>query len=441
VAHSPLAEEAELHVVPSPWPALIGLGVVVALSLATIGIDLVIDDHTAAETSELVDNSLRSVTIADDLRNQVHRLARPSLDRGSLSAVARHIAEDAHAYNPLATSEGEVEEWSRLQLLLDRLQREPTDANQRAQMLGLAEGSIDRLIEINSREAKQFVAEIREAHQHGLVADIVVGMITLVLAIGVAVVLLRTLRRQHELVRLRMETLGERTRDLEQFAARTAHDLKGPLAPLRGYADLLGMNPNAHAHDLAAKIARATDRMATIIDDLLALSLSGQPPAGEVDVQQCTHELLEELSDALDLDAVDVSVPPCVAACAPGVCHQIMRNVLTNALKFRSPDRPLRVRIDARRLDDTIEIAVTDNGIGMNAEAVERAFEPFYRARTVKPVPGHGLGLAIVKRTIDALGGNCRIESELAKGTRIVLRIPAVTSSAGRARVPVSRSA
>jgi hypothetical protein len=139
VAHSPLAEEAELHVVPSPWPALIGLGVVVALSLATIGIDLVIDDHTAAETSDLVDNSLRSVTIADDLRNQVHRLARANLDRGSLSAVARHIADDARAYNPLATGEGEVEEWSRLQLLLDRLQREPTDANQRAQLLGQAE--------------------------------------------------------------------------------------------------------------------------------------------------------------------------------------------------------------------------------------------------------------------------------------------------------------
>jgi signal transduction histidine kinase len=439
VAHSPLADEAELHVVPSPWPALIGLGVVVALSLATIGIDLVIDDHTAAETSELVDNSLRSVTIADDLRNQVHRLARPNLDRGALSAVARHIADDAHAYNPLVTYEGEVEEWSRLQLLLDRLQREPTEPNQRAQLLGQAEASIDRLIGINSREAETFVSEIREAHHDGLVADIVVGIITLALAIGVAIVLLRTLRRQHELVRLRMETLGERTRDLEQFAARTAHDLKGPLAPLRGYADLLGLDPKAH--ELAGKIARATDRMATIIDDLLALSLSGQPPEGHVDVQQCTHELLEELSDVLDLDAVDVSVSPCVAACAPGVCHQIMRNVLTNAIKFRSPDRPLRVRIDARRLDDTIEIAVTDNGIGMNAEAIERAFEPFYRARTVKPVPGHGLGLAIVKRTIDTLGGNCRIDSEPAKGTRVVLRIPAVTSSAARVRVPVSRSA
>src|SRR5262249_60243693 len=111
-------------------------------------------------------------------------------------------------------------------------------------------------------------------------------------------------------------------------AARRGHDLKGPPAPLRGYADLLGMDPNAH--DLAAKIARATDRMATIIDDLLALSMSGQPPEGQVDVQQCTHELLEELADVLDLDAVDVSVPPCVAACAPGVCHQIMRNVLPN---------------------------------------------------------------------------------------------------------------
>ncbi len=439
MAHSPIADEAELHVVPSPWPALIGLGVVVALSLATIGIDLVIDDHTAAETSELVDNSLHSVTIADDLRNQVHRLGRPNLDHNTLAAVARHIADDARAYNPTATYEGEVEEWSRLQIILDRLQRADIDPNARAQLLGQAEGSIDRLIGINSREAEGYVNAIRDAHQRGLIADVIVGIITLILATGVGVVLLRTLRRQHELVRLRIASLGERTRDLEQFAARTAHDLKGPLAPLRGYADLLGMDP--HAHDLASKIARATDRMATIIDDLLALSLSGQPPAGEVDVQQCTHELLEELSDVLDLDAVDVSVMPCVAACAPGVCHQLMRNVLTNAIKFRSPDRPLHIRIDVRQLDDTIEIAVTDNGIGMTPDIVERAFEPFFRARTVKPVPGHGLGLAIVKRTVDALGGNCRIESEAGKGTKVSLRVPAVKSSGGRVRVLAHRSA
>src|SRR5258705_1232221 len=95
---SEIGDEADLHVVPSMWPPLIGLAVVVVLSLATIGIDVVIDEHTANETGDLVDNSLRSVAIADDLRVQVHRLARPNLGDGRLASIAAQIAKDAHLY-------------------------------------------------------------------------------------------------------------------------------------------------------------------------------------------------------------------------------------------------------------------------------------------------------------------------------------------------------
>jgi len=170
--------------------------------------------------------------------------------------------------------------------------------------------------------------------------------------------------------------------------------------------------------------------MATIIDDLLALSMSGKPPAGEVAVDDATHELIEELTPLLNDAHIETSLPHTTAACAPGVFHQILRNLITNSIKFRAPERQLHIEIDARRLDDTIEIAVADNGIGMSEEVIDRAFDPFFRGRTAKAVPGHGLGLAIVKRTVEALGGTCKLESELGCGTRVVLRLPAARPSA-----------
>ena len=170
----------------------------------------------------------------------------------------------------------------------------------------------------------------------------------------------------------------------------------------------------------------------TIIDDLLELSTSGHPPPGQVTVDATLRELLDDLAPVLADATVDLAVPPCVAACAPGVFHQIVRNVMTNAIKFQSPERPLAVRIEARHLDATIELAISDNGIGMPPDVIERAFEPFFRGRVGKSVPGHGLGLAIVKRTVEALGGSCKLESELDRGTRVLIRIPAVASAEAR---------
>jgi signal transduction histidine kinase len=74
-------------------------------------------------------------------------------------------------------------------------------------------------------------------------------------------------------------------------------------------------------------------------------------------------------------------------------------------------------------------VAVTDNGVGMDREAVRRAFEPFFRARSDRA--GHGLGLANRRRYVQALGGSIRLTSELDVGTRVELRLPRVRSLPG----------
>ncbi|HEY0481475.1 MAG TPA: HAMP domain-containing sensor histidine kinase [Kofleriaceae bacterium] len=431
-------EDRDLDRVASAWLVLAALAAVCGLSLASIALDLAIGHQTAVRTAQLVDDSLRSVALADDLRYQAYRLSANPLDRAQLMAIGAQIAADAREYDPIATGRGERAEWSSLQLMFGRLQQDREDSSSIASLVTGIEQSIRRLIEINRRDAREDQAAITALHHRGLVADAAIGAVTLALAIGVAIVVLRSLRRQRGLVRRHIAAIAERSRELEAFAGRVAHDLRGPLAPVMVCAELLAQ-PGANVPVLAERIHRSSERMAGLIDDLLALSIAGRVPPGRGEVAEVVREVLDDLGPDLRGAEVTVAVADCATACTPGVLAQLVRNVVGNAIKYRGADRPLQVTIDARphcapagdaateATGDAglIELVISDNGVGMTREAAAHAFDPFYRASSTGGIPGHGLGLAIVKRTVDAMGGDCALTSVPNQGTRVTLHLPA----------------
>ena len=400
------------------WPPLVALAIVVLLSLAMLGVDLVVDRATADTTNELVNNSLRSIAIADDLRYQAYRLATANLAPDQIESIAEQIDADAKAYNPLATSAGEGAEWDRLQALFAHLRHEqPLPASgSSATLVNEIETSIARLVEINQNAARDNAREIADAHKTGLVADAIVGTITLVLAVLVAVALVRSLRRERA-------SIDEKKRELAAFAARTAHDLKGPLSPLKGYSDLLSLNTTPEVQEISKRLSRAVERMTGVIENLLAISVHGKLPPGKVGVAPVVLEVLDELRDELHDAELAVDVGDLSTACSAGVLAQVLRNVITNSAKYRAPERRLALRVEAKGDGDRVEIAVADNGIGMDSDALAHAFEPLYRAPGSSS-PGHGLGLSIVKRTVDSLGGTVAIASTRGQGTRVTLRVP-----------------
>src|SRR5262245_8009818 len=83
-----------------------------------------------------------------------------------------------------------------------------------------------------------------------------------------------------------------------------------------------------------------------------------------------------------------------------------------NSIKYRRPDVRLEIGIYGRRVNDSYEFRVTDNGAGMSAEDATHVFDPFFRATRVRSIPGTGLGLSIVKRVIHASGGDISLASE-----------------------------
>lgn len=407
------------------WPPIVALAIVVLMALAMLGVDLVVDRATADTTNELVNNSMRSIALADDLRYQAYRLATANLAQDQIQSIAEQIDADARAYNPLATGVGEGAEWDRLQALLAHLRHEqplPTYGSS-ATLINEIETSIARLVEINQSDARTSAAEIADAHRSGLVADSIVGALTLSMAALVAVALVRSLRRERELVRSHVASLDEKNRELAAFASRVAHDLRGPLSPLRGYSDVLSVHDSPEVREVSKRISRASERMGGIIDDMLSLSVHGKPAPGRGTITPIVLETLDELRDDLRDAELAVDVGDLTTACSAGVLAQVLRNVITNAVKYRAPDRRLSLRVEARGAGSAVEIVVADNGVGMDSEACAHAFEPLYRAPGAS-TPGHGLGLSIVKRTLDSLGGSVALESTPGQGTRVRMRVP-----------------
>jgi signal transduction histidine kinase len=412
--------------VPAAWPALVALGVVVLLSIATVAVDLVVDGRTADTTAGMTENSLRSVAIADDLRYQAYRLSTVNLTPDQIASIAEQIDADARAYDPLVNTASEGREFDRLQSMLAHLRHEQplSTSGSSATLISEIETSIARLVAINQAEARRDAARIVAAHSGGLVIDAIVGAITLVLAGLGALVLLRALSRQRALLRVHLASLGERNRELNAFAARTAHDLKGPLSPLKGYADLLSLRDEPEVREIARRIQRAAERMTGVIEDLLELSVHGKPVPGKVTVTPVVLELLDELRNDLHDVEVKLELGDSTTACSANVLAQILRNLIVNAAKYRAPSRQLVLRITARHVDDMVELVVADTGIGMDPDTTAHAFEPLYRAPGALS-PGHGLGLAIVRRTVQAVGGTVALTSTKGEGTRVTVRVPA----------------
>jgi signal transduction histidine kinase len=170
---------------------------------------------------------------------------------------------------------------------------------------------------------------------------------------------------------------------------------------------------------MALRIRKAVDRMARVVDDMLALSVAGAPPPGQSSMDAVVTAVLEELEPELRGVEVMAKLSAGRVACSEGI-----RNLVGNALKFRARSRPLQIRLESRDVGPMVEIAIEDNGVGMDPESATHAFEPFYRGQLDLEVPGHGLGLAIVDRTTRALGGTREMSSVLNQGTRIVVRLP-----------------
>jgi two-component system phosphate regulon sensor histidine kinase PhoR len=221
----------------------------------------------------------------------------------------------------------------------------------------------------------------------------------------------------------------------QEFVANVSHELRTPLAIFCGYLETLTDNPALSEEEtrrIVEAMQRHSERLNALVEDLLTLT---RLEAGRVETQFSTirvdaffRQLAQDWGmrgEALHAE-IEIDVPGEVMSLEVDTLRfeQVMLNLIENAVTYSNP--PRRISLSARADANEVEVRVADNGIGIPPGDLPHIFERFYRVDKgrSRASGGTGLGLSIVKHIIQAHGGNVYAESELGKGTTIVIRLP-----------------
>lgn len=234
-----------------------------------------------------------------------------------------------------------------------------------------------------------------------------------------------------EELRERELQLRRSNEELEHFAYLASHDLQEPLRTIRSYVDLLEQRAGSGLDDRARSwlgfVSDGAERMSHLIADLLEYSRTGlaHGPAQDADLNAAWDLAAANLEHAIGATGATVTrgeLP--VVRARPRELTSLLQNLIANSLKYRG-DAPPTVHASARARNGSWEIAVTDNGIGIDPRFHDRVFGLFQRLHTAEEYPGTGMGLAIVKKIVESNGGDVRVQSPAGGGTTFVVTLPA----------------
>lgn len=220
----------------------------------------------------------------------------------------------------------------------------------------------------------------------------------------------------------------------KDFVANVSHELKTPITSIKGFAETLldgAMNDKETLRNFLEIINDESSRLQGLIEDLLTLSSLEKEEfklyRTNVDMDDLVEEVLpltRQLAEQKNI-ALTVDIGEKLSLQADReMIKQVLINLLVNAISYTLEDG--HVELMVRDTDDNVHIQVSDNGIGMDHEAIPRIFERFYRVDKARSrnTGGTGLGLAIIKHIVEVHEGDITVESELKKGSTFHIYLP-----------------
>lgn len=238
--------------------------------------------------------------------------------------------------------------------------------------------------------------------------------------------------RAEEELQERATELARSNEELEQFAYVASHDLQEPLRKIQAFGNLLattsGAALGAESKDYLDRILGATNRMRTLIQDLLALSrvTSQAGPFVPVELATIARGTLNDLEVQIAESHAEVIVSelPQVRA-DPVQMRQLFQNLIGNALKFHREGEPPWIMVSSMSDGELVELAFEDRGIGFEQKYADRVFKPFQRLHARDRYPGTGIGLAICRKIVERHGGGIQVTSEPGRGTTFLITLRA----------------
>ncbi|MGN0990482.1 MAG: ATP-binding protein [Candidatus Ventricola sp.] len=216
----------------------------------------------------------------------------------------------------------------------------------------------------------------------------------------------------------------------DDFIANVSHEIKTPLAVIRGYASALQRDnlSEEERREYAATIASASENLSVLISNILKLNkLENQeivPNAAPYDLtrQLCDCALAHEAQWEKKRIDFDAQLEERVMILADeSMLEIVFNNLIANAIKFTEPGGRIVLRQEKEGGD--VLVTVSDTGCGMSEETVKHIFDKFYQGDSSHSREGNGLGLALVKRVLDISGGSIAVRSAPGEGSEFIVRL------------------
>ncbi|MBS2027618.1 MAG: MCP four helix bundle domain-containing protein [Deltaproteobacteria bacterium] len=364
-----------------------------------------------------------------------------SIER-ELVATRADFDDTARAYGPIAVSRGEPEAFAQLRRDVEhastqldsvlRLSRQNLAGAEREELITVEPifDAIDRdattLLQINQTDAKEGTDQLQKLEGDAMTQRLTLAALTALVALASGFSVARRIERKEEERRQFAEALVVRNRELDAFAGRVAHDLRGPLSVVSMAATKLEGERPADS-GIFALLRRGVGRMEALIADLLALSrVDAQTPKGVAQVADVVDAVRVDLAPSIQTvkGRLEVDVEPAAVGCSDGLLRQVLWNLGENAVKYRRVEVPLEMAIKGRVHGRRYRLWVQDNGTGMSPAEARQVFEPLFRAEGVQSLPGTGLGLSIVKRIVEAAGGSVGVDAAAGRGSTFWVELP-----------------
>ncbi|ADO70960.1 ATP-binding protein [Stigmatella aurantiaca] len=239
-------------------------------------------------------------------------------------------------------------------------------------------------------------------------------------------------------VRERTAQLEESNRELESFSYSVSHDLRAPLRHILGFAGLLEKSSRGKLDEKSQShlrvIAEAAQKGGQLVDDLLAFSRLGRAEVKKrpVELRKLVEEVRAELVTEAEGRKVSWHVAPLPQVQAdPSLLRLVLKNLLSNALKYTRPRAEAAIDVSTRQNDGAVEVCIKDNGVGFEMQYVGKLFGVFQRLHTPEQFEGTGIGLANVRRIILRHGGRVWAEGAVGEGAAFHFTLPQPPRSGG----------
>lgn len=231
-------------------------------------------------------------------------------------------------------------------------------------------------------------------------------------------------------------------RDLEEFTASAAHDLRAPLNAMSGHCgmlhDLIEQHPEQEARHRMERIEASVRRMNDVIDGMLGLAqltrveLTRRP----VDLNLVATEVIQELQHQYPDHPVHFDIECGPPICAdPRLMRSLLVNLLGNAWKYTTRTDQPSVTLAREEDECGPTFVVRDNGVGFDMNFAQHLFEPFRRMHTTSEFPGVGIGLATAARIVQRYGGKIWADSRVGVGSSFYFTLPQAAATKNDARM------